>query len=166
VFVNGNFTVIGPGLKSAAVPHPDDSHRLFYCVESPESWFEDFGEGQLAEGKGAVRLDPDFAALVDVNGYHVFITPYGESSGLFVAQRNATGFLVCEQQGGTGNVRFAYRVVAKRKNTVADRLMTAALPDFTSEVQSPDLQLKVSAPDLERSVSLSRSSKTRERGAQ
>ena len=87
MFVNGNFTVIGPGLKSAAVPHPDDSHRLFYCVESPESWFEDFGEGQLAEGKGAVRLDPDFAALVDVNGYHVFILSMG--SLVAYSSRNA-----------------------------------------------------------------------------
>jgi hypothetical protein len=39
VIVSGNFTVVG-GAKSAAVPHPDGSHRRLYCVESPESWFE------------------------------------------------------------------------------------------------------------------------------
>ena len=39
------------GLKSAAVAHPDGTHRLLYCVESPESWFEDFGEGQLTDGQ-------------------------------------------------------------------------------------------------------------------
>jgi hypothetical protein len=116
------------GLKSAAVPHPDGSHRLLYCVESPESWFEDFGEAQLVYGKVEVRLDPDFAALVEVDGYHVFITPYGESKGLFVAERYATGFRVCEQQGGTNNVSFAYRVVAKRKDIVADRLAKMMRP--------------------------------------
>jgi hypothetical protein len=42
VVVSGNFTVVG-GAKSAAVPHPDGSHRRLYCLESPESWFEDFG---------------------------------------------------------------------------------------------------------------------------
>ena len=36
VLVNGNFTAIG-GSKSAAVPHPDGTHRRLYCVESPES---------------------------------------------------------------------------------------------------------------------------------
>ena len=45
VIVGGDFTVVG-GAKSAAVPHPDGSHRRLYCVESPESWFEDFGRGR------------------------------------------------------------------------------------------------------------------------
>ena len=49
VIVGGDFTVVG-GAKSAAVPHPDGSHRRLYCVESPESWFEDFGRGTLACG--------------------------------------------------------------------------------------------------------------------
>ena len=50
VIVGGNFTVVG-GAKSAAVPHPDGSHRRLYCVESPESWFEDFGRGTLVAVK-------------------------------------------------------------------------------------------------------------------
>jgi len=141
VLVEGNFTVI-QGLKSAAVPHPDGSHRLLYRVESPESWFEDFGEGQLVDGKVQVQLDPDFAALVEVNGYHVFVTPYGESKGLFVAERHATGFRVCEQQGGTSNVSFAYRVVAKRKDIVADRLAKMTLPERPSKVRSIERQIQ------------------------
>src|SRR3984893_1494417 len=48
VVVGGAFTVFG-GPKSAAVPHPDGSHRRLYCVESPESWFEDFGKARLDE---------------------------------------------------------------------------------------------------------------------
>lgn len=131
VLIHGLLVVVGP--KSAAVPHPDGSHRLLYCMESPESWFEDFGEGQLVDGNAEVRLDPDFAALVDVDEYHVFITPYGESKGLFVPKRYATGFRVCEQQGGTSNVSFAYRVVAKRKDILADRLATVTLPDIPSQ---------------------------------
>ena len=34
--------------RSAAVPHPDGFHRRLYCIECPESWFEDFGEGTLS----------------------------------------------------------------------------------------------------------------------
>ena len=63
VIVGGNFTVVG-GAKSAAVPHPDGSHRRLYCVESPESWFEDFGEAALVCGEASIALDPDFGAVV------------------------------------------------------------------------------------------------------
>ena len=55
VIVGGNFTVVG-GAKSAAVPHPDGSHRRLYCMESPESWFEDFGKGQLECGRAEIAV--------------------------------------------------------------------------------------------------------------
>ena len=76
VIVGGDFTVVG-GAKSAAVPHPDGSLRRLYCVESPESWFEDFGETQLDCGRAEVTIDPNFAALADTATYHVFLTAYG-----------------------------------------------------------------------------------------
>ena len=95
VLVNGNFTAIG-GSKSAAVPHPDGTHRRLYCVESPESWFEDFGREQLANGRAQVRLDPDFNALVHSDNYHVFLTPDGDTNGLYVSDRNPNGFEVRE----------------------------------------------------------------------
>jgi hypothetical protein len=73
VLVDGDF-----GGKSAAVPHPDGSHRTLYAVESPDSWFEDFGHGSLAMGRAHVDIDPDFMALVHPDHYNVFLTPYGE----------------------------------------------------------------------------------------
>src|SRR4051795_1277374 len=91
VQVNGPFTVLG-GPKSTAVPHPDGSHQRLYCVESPERWFEDFGEGQVANGRGQVRLDPDFAALVRGDKYHVFLTEYEDQGGLFVTNVGPHGF--------------------------------------------------------------------------
>jgi hypothetical protein len=54
--VNGNFVATG-GTKSAAVKDATGQHRLVYCVESPESWFEDFGSGQLVGGKAEIKLD-------------------------------------------------------------------------------------------------------------
>lgn len=119
---------VATGTKSAAVPHPDGLHRLLYTIESPECWFEDFGEGQLSMGKAEVRLDPEFASLVFAEKYHVFITPYGESNGLFVTDRSPFGFCISEQQGGVSNVNFAYRVIAKRRDIAANRLAAVALP--------------------------------------
>jgi hypothetical protein len=121
VLVNGNFTAIG-GSKSAAVPHPDGSHRRLYCMESPESWFEDFGRDQLANGRARVRLDNDFAAIVRGDDYYVFLTAEADSKGLYVANKTPAGFEVREQQGGTGNLAFSYRVVAKRKDIAGPRL--------------------------------------------
>ncbi len=127
VRIQGNFTVFG-GLKSAAVPHPDGSHRLLYCMESPESWFEDFGEANLVHGKAEVALPADFAATIHTDVYHVFLTPYGDSRGLFVANRNTTAFEVHEQQGGVSNLTFSYRIAARRRDVDAERLAKVSLP--------------------------------------
>ena len=43
-------------------------------MESPESWFEDFGTGQLECGRVEIAIDPDFAALVRLDDYQVFLT--------------------------------------------------------------------------------------------
>ena len=126
VWVFGPFTVMGA--KHAAVPHPDGTHRVLYSLESPESWFEDFGEGTLVDGKAEVKIDADFAAVVKAGGYHIFVTPYGDSRGLYVTNRSAAGFEVREQQGGTSNLRFSYRIVAKRKDIDAERLAKTTLP--------------------------------------
>jgi hypothetical protein len=113
VVVDGAFTVIDPANKHGAIKHPDGSYRLLYSMESPESWVEDFGTGQLTGGKAAVALDKDFAAIAQTDMYHVFLTPLGDSKGLYATTRTATGFAVREQQGGTSGIGFSWRVVAR-----------------------------------------------------
>ena len=125
VLVNGAFTVNGK--KSAAVPFPDGSYRRLYCMESPESWFEDFGFGELANGEAQVRLDPNFASTVDNEPYHVFITEYGDNNALYVAKRTSEGFVV-RAKGAKANGRFGYRIVAKRKDIAAPRFEEVAMP--------------------------------------
>jgi hypothetical protein len=120
------------GAKSAAVPYPDGSHRLLYSLESPESWFEDFGEGRLKDGKGKINLDPDFAKVVKTDKFHVFMTSYGDSRGLYVTNRTSKGFEVREQQGGKSSLTFSYRVVAKRKDIEGKRLAKVTLPPVPS----------------------------------
>jgi hypothetical protein len=125
VLVGGALTVFGP--KSAAVPHPDGSHRLLYCMESPESWFEDFGKGQLQCGQADVTIDPDFSAVADMEDYHVFLTQYDEHNDLCVTQRSANGFLV-KANDDTSSGAFSWRVVAKRKDIPAPRFETVTVP--------------------------------------
>lgn len=67
-----------------------------------------------------------------------------------MAERHATGFRVREQQGGTSHLSFAYRVVAKRKDVVADRLATVTLPNVSCGMELPDLRVKIGPPEFER----------------
>jgi len=121
----GNVTIMGnytaTGLKTAAVPFPDGSHRVLYCMESPEAWFEDFGQGALSNGAATITLDPAFVSVVDVTTLHLFLTPRGDACGLYVTDVTGTGFTVREQQGGTSNIAFDYRIVAKRADLPAPR---------------------------------------------
>jgi hypothetical protein len=121
------------GTKAAVVVHPDGSHRALYALESPESWFEDFGRENLVGGTANVQIDLDFAALVDTASYHVFLTPEGPSKGLYVATMTPHSFRVCEQEEGRGNITFSYRVVARRGDVTAERL-----PEVTIRAQRND----------------------------
>ena len=69
----------------------DGTHRLLYSIESPESQFEDFGEARLVKGRARVAIDRDFAAVADTRQYHVFLTPYGDSHGLYVSAPQPPG---------------------------------------------------------------------------
>ncbi len=101
----------------------DNRVASLYAMESPENWFEDFGTGQLTNGAARLRLEPLFAQTVNASaGYHVFLTPRGDSRGLYVTNLTPSGFEVREQGGGTSNTEFDFRIVAKRKGYEALRL--------------------------------------------
>ena len=140
VVVGGNLTVFGA--KSAAVPHPDGSHRRLYCVESPESWFEDFGRGTLRCGEAAVALDPDFAAVVDASDYHVFLTGDDGIFDLCVSSRASQGFRVKAQSADAAG-EFSWRVVAKRKDIAGPRLERVEVP---KEPTLPEVPASVHEP--------------------
>ena len=112
------------GTKSAVVPVDSGQRRVaLYAVEAPQNWFEDFGGGQLISGSATVRLDPTFAQTVNTGSdYHVFLTPKGDSKGLYVTNETTTSFEVHEQQGGQSNIAFDYRIVALRKGYEEVRL--------------------------------------------
>jgi hypothetical protein len=120
--INGNLFCTGS--KSAIVPVDQRSREVaLYAVEAPENWFEDAGAAQLSNGKTVVNLEQVFGQTVNTEiEYHVFLTPKGDCKGLYVAQESATSFEVRELGGGTSNVGFDYRIMAKRKGYESVRL--------------------------------------------
>lgn len=86
-----------------------------YSVQSAENWFEDAGTAQLVNGAGRVDLESVFGKTVNTGvEYHVFLTPDGDCKGLYVSAKTASGFEVRELGGGTSNIAFEYRIMAKR----------------------------------------------------
>jgi hypothetical protein len=139
VLVEGSLVVVNPANKHAAIAHADGSHRLLYSLESPECRLEDFGEATLVKGKAAVKLGRDFAAVINTASYHVFVTPYGDSNGLYVSRRERGGFTVMEQGGGKARLRFSYRIVAEPKGPKAKRLPKIKLPPKPTQLKQPTL---------------------------
>jgi hypothetical protein len=133
---SGGLRVVGEIVKTEgefteALPHPDGSQRLLYAPLSPESWYEDYGRARLVEGSAEVELDADFVAVLRIEDgeYHVFLTPEGDTHGLYVDSRSARSFIVREQQAGTSSTTFSYRVVAKNKHRRPERLARLEEPE-------------------------------------
>ncbi|PKO12719.1 MAG: hypothetical protein CVU39_22390 [Chloroflexi bacterium HGW-Chloroflexi-10] len=112
---------VASGTKSTSVEVVDEQ-RLLYAIESPEVWFEDFGTGTLVNGEVEVVIDALFAETVNLTDYHVFLTPLGDCSGLFISEKTEKSFIVKELGGGTSNISFDFRIVAHRQGYETNRL--------------------------------------------
>ena len=112
------------GGHNLVVPVENSQRQVaLHAVESPENWFEDFGNGHLESGIGRIALESTFAQTVNTGSdYHVFLTPEGDCRGLYVSNKSTTGFEVHELGGGQSNVAFSYRIVALRRGFENARL--------------------------------------------
>jgi hypothetical protein len=117
---SGEFSCTG---TKASVTEVGGETRALYAIESPDVWFEDFGSAQLSNGVVTVEVESLFAQSVNLNvDYHVFLTPLGDCNGLYVTNKTATGFEVHELGGGTSDISFDYRIVAKRAGYESHRM--------------------------------------------
>jgi hypothetical protein len=120
--ISGSLTC--SGAKSAVVPVENGVKMVaLYAEESTGNWFEDFGSGQLVDGVATVALDPTYAQTVNTHiEYHVFLTPNDDCNGLYVIDKTPGYFEVRELKAGHSNIKFDYRVIAKRKGYEEVRL--------------------------------------------
>jgi hypothetical protein len=120
---NGDLTCTGQ-VKSLATTANGARTVETYSMQSPENWMEDFGSGTLRNGVTAVPLEAAFAETVSGDaGYHVFLTPRGDSKGLYVTNVTPTSFEVHESSGGSSSIAFDYRIVAKRRGFETQRMV-------------------------------------------
>jgi hypothetical protein len=116
------------GTKSAIVDTQGYGWRTLYTIESPQNWFEDFGQATLLAGEVVVPIEEIFAQTVDLsNDYHVFLTPLGDCP-LFVAEKSASSFTVRAHDGASCDIAFDYRIIAPRLGYEDLRLKEAQDP--------------------------------------
>jgi len=120
--IDGNHTCTGKIGNAVPVGNAGKQVAL-YGVAAAENWFEDAGSGQLTSGAAVIHLETVFAQTVNTGvDYHVFLTPNGDCKGLYVSQKTATSFEVHELGGGTSNIAFDWRIMAKRAGFETVRL--------------------------------------------
>jgi hypothetical protein len=94
-----------------------------YGTTSATPTIEDTGTAQLVNGSATVPLDATFAQTIDPQRtYQVMITPDGDTRGLYVASKTATGFVVREVQGGRGSFAFDYHIYATTLGHARERM--------------------------------------------
>jgi hypothetical protein len=119
----GSMSCTGP-MKSLVSTGGGSRTVETYATQSAENWMEDYGTGELARGVGVVQIDPTFADTVTADAkYHVFLTPHGDSKGLYVTSLTPTSFEVHESGGGTSTLSFDYKIVGKRRGYETQRMV-------------------------------------------
>jgi hypothetical protein len=94
-------------------------------------------------GVARVTLDRQFADSIDSTAsYRVFLTPDGDTNGLYVALKTPLGFVVRETRGGRSTLNFDYRIVATAFGDLGKRIGSAHVhAPPTLSVPSPPASL-------------------------
>jgi len=146
------------GSVSCAVPNLNDQMVVMHCPETPEFYFEDYGEGQLVNGRAHITIDPvvakNVAIIPNKHPLRVFIQLDNDSTckGVVVANKTLSGFDVIELNGGNSNAPFEWHIICNVKdqpvngsiNHMQDLRMEPAPVPFTS-AQTP---IPVQAPPV------------------
>jgi hypothetical protein len=124
VDILGQYQVNGTCVAGCAAPRNGPGKAVTrYVPTASIPTVEDFGEAQLVDGQAHVRLSADFANVVDQRAnYLVFVTPEGDTNGMYISQKTSSGFDVRENRGGRSTVAFQYRIVARPYGANGSRL--------------------------------------------
>jgi hypothetical protein len=138
---NIDYAILSAGTKSTMIQDQSGQNRVMFCTEAPEVLFQDFGEGQLVNGKAHVTIDPVLAMNMDPNKpVKVFIQLEGNCQGVYVENKSINGFAVVELNNGNSNTKFTWQIVGNRANTATSQYADARFPVGPQRVQSTQAQ--------------------------
>jgi hypothetical protein len=100
------------GIIGAVQRNSSGQRVVAYTSESASATIEDVGTARMSGGVANVQIEPAFASVIDHKWYYVFLTPLGDTRGLYVSVKTAAAFQVRETERGRGSLEFDYRIVA------------------------------------------------------
>ncbi|HTO37623.1 MAG TPA: hypothetical protein VL021_04305, partial [Brumimicrobium sp.] len=150
------YKIIGDGSVSTIVEDTQGEEVIMFAAEAPEILFEDYGQGQLVNGKAYIKLDPIFAKNVTVNEKHplrVLVQLEGDCKGVYVTNKTGEGFEVKELQNGQSNVPFTYKVVGNRADRYVDGERVSKnedlrFPKFTGRMETKTTEIKKKSEEI------------------
>lgn len=116
--MNGGIGEVFGDAKNFRMDHPEDPRKeIWYAsLEGPEAAAYVRGTGTLADGTGEVTFPEHFQLVANAQSMTVMLTPLsGQSKGLAVVEKTASGFRVVELLEGQGNYRFDWEVKCVRQ---------------------------------------------------
>lgn len=146
---SGNLTLAGSliqhGTPLVATSTTGGSAVMAYGSRTTSPSIEHVGESKLVDGTAFVSLDRGFASTIDASApYLVFVTPEGDSRGLYVSERRTAGFVVRENAGGRSSTSFEYRILARPLDAMQSQARViranSATETATFEVHHPTIQ--------------------------
>ena len=149
---NVHYKILGAGAWPVSCSVPDTNNNLvvMHCPETPEFYFEDYGQGQLVNGRAHIEIDPILVKNVVISDKHplrdfIQLDNNEQCMGVIVKNKTGTGFDVVELGGGTSNTPFQWHIVCNvadheengRVNHTADlRFKPAPVPAATATTKA------------------------------
>ncbi|PLW92633.1 MAG: hypothetical protein C0592_09745 [Marinilabiliales bacterium] len=159
-----NYGILSNGVKSTVVKDLNDQPVTMFCTEAPEVLFQDYGTGQLVNGKAHIELDPIFSKNIYTDEDHpikIFVQLEGNCNGVYVTNKTINGFDVIELNNGSSNVQFSYTVVANRAddykedgtlNSTYSTIRFPSAPGFIPRKQKEENSLELNNNTDQKSV--------------
>ena len=149
---NITYKILGFGIVSTVVNDLQDKPVVMASPEAPEALFQDFGTGQLVNGKVHITLDPILSKNIAVDEKHpikIFIQLNDECNGVYVTNKSGRGFDVVELKNGNSNANFSWMITATRKNETRGGV-TSDYENFRfKRTNNPGLNLQESSEPLQ-----------------
>jgi trimeric autotransporter adhesin len=139
------YKILGTGTVSTTARGIDGERVVLHCTEAPEIYFEDYGQGQLIEGKTHIIIDPIITKNIIVNDKHplrVYIQLEGDCNGVFVTNKRSDSFDVIELASGKSNVPFQYHIIGNRADEVMENGRVSKNADTRFELAPIKLETK------------------------
>jgi hypothetical protein len=150
------------GSESTSVESANGTRVAMYGMHEAAPTVEMAGGAELVNGRAYVALDPHFAQTMSMRSpYRVFITPGGDSRGVFVSNRTPQGFEVHENGGGRSTLAFDYRILAEpyadeSHNRAAGAMKRAIAPNPDPGIAAELRQLRVEQSKVEAAYAATR----------